>query len=64
MSFNQRIVKYKSGGYGLVEVYYDPEGNPSMWTQAFCVGETLEELTAEYELYRRAFDKPILEVDE
>lgn len=65
MSWNYRIVKttFEQGDrYAIHEVYYDTNGNPTSHTvePACPIGETIEELRVEMELYLKAMDRPVL----
>ena len=68
-TWNYRIVKTKGSlydEYEIREVFYDEIGNPT-----FCIdepscpyGETIEELKEDYELMKKAFDKPVLNYED
>lgn len=49
--------------YAIRDVYTDSDGGVS-WNadEAFPHGETLAELRADFELMRRAFDEPVLDL--
>ncbi len=42
-SWNYRVVRYASGGYGVHEIYYDESGNPRSRTERAIVAVTDEE---------------------
>lgn len=75
MSWNHRVLRYKEKLsltseeegflYRIEEVYYDGEGNPTSWTESkrFLADlEDMDSLRWEYDALRKAFEKPILEI--
>lgn len=66
MSWDYRIVQTQETSgeqfFAAYEVYYDDQGRPISRTlkPSFPSGETLEELSEDFEYYRRALDKPVL----
>ena len=61
MTWNYRVVKDKDGIFGLKEVYSSNdqiEGTTEKFMSPF--GTSMEELRADFELMKKAFDKPIL----
>lgn len=65
MTWNYRIIKrtFDTGDlYAIHEVYYDADGNPFGHTvePALPQGDTLDELRADFDNYRKAFDAPVL----
>jgi len=46
--------------YGIVEAYYDKQGNPEGYTDPLVLGDSLQELVETLELMHKAVDKPIL----
>lgn len=78
MSWNYRIgrktLKYKvdlsddyyeEDQYGIVECYYNEEGEIYATTERFIepYGETLEDLKRSFEKMKEAFDKEVLDLD-
>jgi hypothetical protein len=66
VNWNYRVVK-KPEGYSVYEVFYDDEGRPWARTEDptldfFC--PTPEDLVAELDIIRRAFDRPPLDDEE
>lgn len=66
--WNHRVVVKKVGGenhYGIHEVYYDSNGNPTACTEdpVHPFGETFEELAAEIQYFSQALEKPLLDYD-
>ena len=60
MHWNHRIVKI-GDMFGVCEVYFGNDGKITMWTQHIePMGETVEELKEEVEMFLRAFTQPIL----
>jgi hypothetical protein len=66
MSWNYRVLKRRHSDdevtYGIHEVYYDKQGNPS-----FCstnpmepFGSTFKDLNLDFSLMRKAFKLPVL----
>ena len=71
MSWNYRVIRNSSTvndttylSYNIHSVYYDKEGEPFAWSKdpQSPFGETLEELENDLERFRKAFEKPILEI--
>ena len=67
MSWNYRLVKFEfeAEGYvepyiALMEVYYDPDGNPNSFCSPRICGETLEEVQSSIDRVMVAGAKPIL----
>lgn len=65
MTWNYRIIKTTfdtEDRYAIHEVYYDTDGNPALHTvePAAPQGDTLDELRADFDNYRKAFDAPVL----
>lgn len=64
MTWNYRLAKNKDGFYGIVEVYYDKEGEVTAWTQDFIdpnYWEDPEDVKSTLEKMLEAFDKPLFE---
>ena len=67
--WNYRIVKheYHDGVilYRIYKVFYNEKGKVEKWTRAVVCsyGESLEELKNDFELYRYAFSKAILDYE-
>jgi len=63
--WNHRVVKSTKGEekvFLIHEVYYSDDGTINGWTNpVYPQGETLEELQADFENQKRAFEKPLLE---
>lgn len=67
MSWNYRIVKYPTGGFGLHEVHYDKDGEPIRMTEqpAGFVADSPEELRSALMLAKMdAQRRPIFEPPE
>lgn len=79
MSFNYRVgkckVSYKDSTalneqteivYGIVECYYDKNGDIEFTSEEFQepYGETLDELISDFNLMSKAYEEPILDLDE
>lgn len=79
MSWNYRIgkrkVPYKDSTalseqteivYGIVECYYDKNGDIEFTSEEFQkpYGETLDELISDFNLMSKAYELPILDLDE
>lgn len=69
MTWNYRVLKL-SDGYHIVEVYYDPKGKIDGWTLPNIsgltrspFGETQAELRGDFELMRKAFSQPVLQIN-
>lgn len=71
MGWNYRIIKETLTGpdgdtadcYGIHEVYYDPDGKPTGWSDAIQpYGETLDDLKTDMSLMMQAFEKPVLDM--
>ena len=68
MSWNYRIVAVNyyvdkiEYEYSIHEVYYNEDGSIRMWTKydVGIGGSSVEELKQAYEMYGKAFDKPVL----
>lgn len=78
MSWNYRIARktlkckvdlsndyYEEDQYGIVECYYNEEGEIYATTERFIepYGETLEELKWSFDKMKEAFDKEVLDLD-
>lgn len=64
MTWNYRLAKNKDGFYGIVEVYYDKEGEVTGWTQDFInpnYWEDSEDVKNTLQKMLEAFDKPLFE---
>jgi len=67
--WNYRVIESKTASgetfFAVYEVYYDNDGNPTSCTvepqEPF--GETYKELLTSMKHYKRAFKKPILQMD-
>ena len=58
MTFNFRIFKYKEGGYGIHETYYNDKGEVEGCAEnAIMTGEDLEDLEGELENIINDFKK-------
>jgi hypothetical protein len=70
MTWNYRVIKsHLPNGeeeFGIHEVYYDENGNPSMTTERAIAayGETLDELRADVQRQLEALSKPVLTMDD
>ena len=73
MSWNYRIIKTITNGvfgtehisYAIHEVYYDKDGNPNACSQNAIApyGEdSVDSLKADFELMKKAFEKPVLDM--
>ncbi len=64
MTWNYRITKI-DGFYSIREVYYDEEGKIESWTEdsVGIGGEFLEELKSDFEYYKKAFEKEVIDLD-
>lgn len=63
-TWNYRLAKNKDGFYGIVEVYYDKEGEVTGWTQDFIDPnhwEGPEDVKNTLQKMLEAFDKPLFE---
>jgi len=65
MGWNYRVImkQYKEEkDYTIHEVYYDEEGNIKQYSKnpTYPYGYSLDDLKKDYELYGKAFEKPIL----
>lgn len=70
MPWNYRIMRrnYDDIGeilYKIHEVYYDKKGNVIMWTEDSTSpsGDTPEELKEDFEYFKKALSKPILDCE-
>jgi len=67
MSWNYRIVKRKWDNkevqYSIHEIYYDKDDNIKMFSAdpIFICGDSKKELKKDLELYKKAFEKPVLD---
>ena len=64
MTWNYRLAKNKDGFYGIVEVYYDKEGEVTGWTEDFInpnYWEDSEDVKNTLQKMLEAFDKPLFE---
>lgn len=64
MSWNYRVMKYKDGGLGVHEVYYDKKGKVDGWTKDSIIGgQSIEELLLVVETMKKDIlkDQPILD---
>lgn len=62
MTWNYRVINH-AAGFGISEVYYDPDGAIYAWSRPTAPhGESRKELRRDLKLMRRAFDKPTLDV--
>lgn len=73
MSWNYRVIKsvhswsdYTEETYAIHEVYYRADGSIRGWTDepARPTADTLEDLKSVLEMFKVAFDKPVLNKDE
>lgn len=57
---------YEEDIYAIHEVFYDKKLMPDSWTKdsVGIQGETLKELQEDFERFRKAFEKPILDEEE
>jgi hypothetical protein len=63
--WDYRVIKKEILGedsFTIHEVYYDLDGKPYLVTENACypAGETIEELKEDFEHYKSALDKPVL----
>lgn len=64
MTWNYRLAKNKDDLYGIVEVYYDKEGQVTGWTQDFIDPNYWEDAKGVKNTLQKmleAFDKPLFE---
>ena len=63
MTWNYRVVRDTDGAFSIREAYYDNEGRVEAITEEGIgpYGDTVEELRADYERMREAFEKPVLD---
>ena len=57
---------YEEDHFGICEVYYNDEGEIAFTSENFIVepyGETLEELKANFDYMKKAFELPVLDLD-
>ena len=56
---------YKEDQFGICEVYYNDEGESSFTSENFIepYGETLEEIKANFDDMKKAFELPVLDLD-
>jgi hypothetical protein len=61
-TWNYRLLKKKGiEYYGVIEVYYDKDGNIKSYSDFIPVcGDSLEEVKADLERFRQALEKPIV----
>lgn len=66
MSYEYRVIRLKSGKIGVHEVYYTVNNMLSAWTPhpMPLQGETKEQLEKNFEAFKTAFEKPILEEEQ
>ena len=59
------VDSYSENQFGICEVYYNDEGKVTSTTERFIepYGETLEELKANFNMMKEAFDKPVIDLD-
>ena len=50
--------------YSIKEVCYDDDNKPYSWSDTDLICETIEDCKNMLELYKEAFDKPVLEIVE
>lgn len=63
MSWNYRVMKYKAGGVGVHEVYYDEDGTPHLWSgePASVHGGSVDDLRFMLEKMLEGLSKPVLD---
>jgi hypothetical protein len=56
---------YEEDQFGICEVYYKDEGEIAFTSENFIepYGETLEELKANFDCMKKAFEHPVLDLD-
>ena len=61
-TWNYRLLKKKGiEYYGVIEAYYDKDGNIRSYSEFIPVcGDSLEEVRADLERFREALEKPIV----
>jgi len=69
MSWNYRIIRKENNGehiYAIHEVYYKKNGKLHLVSVApdYPHGETVDELKEDFEHYRQALDKPVLNYED
>ena len=59
------VDSYSENQFGICEVYYNDEGKVTSTTERFIepYGETLEDLKANFNMMKEAFDKPVIDLD-
>jgi hypothetical protein len=64
--WNHRIVRTTNEGecYELAEVFYDSEKNPYAYGQASIMGENIEEVKEQIEMFQAALTKGVLNYPE
>jgi len=65
--WNHRVLKRIINGeptFAIHEIYYNNDCKPVSWTQVSVapLGETLEGLKADFDIQKKAFEKPLLEI--
>ena len=61
-TWNYRLVK-EDGIIQLAEIHYHKDGMPYGWSEAFVLGDNLEEVQKVYKMIQPAFDNPILNAE-
>ncbi len=64
MFWNYRVM-VRAGRYAVYSVYYDDDGSVQSWSAEPMVlnGGSVEDLTEEFERFRRALSEPVLDYD-
>ena len=59
------VDSYSEDTFGICEVYYNDEGQITSTTERFIepFGETLEELSGVFEKMKKAFELPVVDLD-
>jgi len=66
MTWNYRVIDLTEQAvdgellYGIVEVYYDEQGNPEGYTDPFILGDSLQELEESLQMMFKSIQKPTL----
>ena len=65
MTWNYRVMEDEHGNYGIVEAFYNADGEIFLVTEEFMepFGETLEDLLENYRMMKKAFSSSLLKYD-